>query len=236
MPHKKIIPAVQGKALPPATFKSFDKRPVNYYRAMLIDLDAAADQPLDEGAVAAHVQAALAAEQSRLADVHARELQLNYDAGLAKGRNDATAELRRAAELLTEYAQLLQAEKAETATRAEQAALELAFMLAEKIVGGELAAKPERVVDVVRSALQHVLDCKQITLRVHPQDMDYLRQAQPDLEQIVGAGRLEFQQDPETPRGGCMINTERGTIDARLRSQLETLRTTLESATGAEDR
>lgn len=236
MAYRKIIPAAQSRELPRADFTCFDKRPVNYYRSMLIDYTETNNHQIDEAALGQYVHTAVAAERARLIELHVREQQQQFEAGLAKGREEAAAETQRATELLAEYGRLLQTEKHETTMRSEKAAIDLAFMLAEKIIGGEIALKPERVADVVKNALQQVLDCRQITLRVNAQDLEFLQNAQADLEQIVGTGRLEFQQDPDMPRGGCMINTERGTIDARLRSQLETLRVTLDDAAESAER
>jgi len=127
--------------------------------------------------------------------------------------------------MLQAYGNMLQAEKRELAAKAEQSALELAFTLARKIVGDELQARPAAVGDMAKMAVRQVLDCDQIRLRVNPDDLDHLRSIQGDLESMLSKSTpLEIRPDPSVERGGCLIETERGNLDARISSQLDTLR------------
>ena len=221
---QNFIPSERGKFWPAATFQQFDSRPVNYFRDVFSEDVQHGGTRLNEQEFNARVEELLAAERQQCARQHEEELRQRFEAGLTQARQEGTAEVARAVEMLEGYAKILQAEKSELAAKAEQSALELAFLLARKIIGDELQARPETVAHVARNAVRQVLDCDQIRLRVNPDDVAHLRSIQQDLESMLSKNApLEIRADPAIERGGCLIETERGNLDARIASQLETL-------------
>lgn len=221
---RTLIPAAEAKQLKSATFRSFEQRPVNYYRDMFADEGHDTASRLSEDEFNARMDAILAEERERFRQTHAAEQQKQYEAGVAAGRSEGSTKIKRGMELLEEYARLLQAEKREIAGRTESNVVELAFALAGRIIGKELETKPELVVNVARGALNQVLDCERVRLRVNPEDLSFLKATEAELEAILSKRtQLEIGTDRSIPRGGCMIDTERGTLDARISSQLETL-------------
>jgi flagellar biosynthesis/type III secretory pathway protein FliH len=85
----------------------------------------------------------------------------------------------------------------------------------------ELCANPERVVDVVRGAIRRATDRERIVARVHPDDLDLVREGAEDiLRRMGGISRLDVLEDPRIARGGCLLETPAGDVDARLESQL----------------
>ena len=109
--------------------------------------------------------------------------------------------------------------------KSAQAALStLAVRIAEKILGRQLSLAPEAIVDVVRSALDHVGDPRDIEIRVCPEDLHALEQGRPRLvERLKEARSIALKSDHRIPRGGCVIETELGVVDARLSTQLEAI-------------
>jgi flagellar assembly protein FliH len=231
--RSRILRNTDSGKLTPVTFRSFDRRPINYFRDVIVDEEREAARQVSEQEIRDHVESLLAAEKSRLQDKHERALQERFKAGLAKGREEAASEYKRAAELLNEYARILQAERKEQAERCERSAVDLAFTLAEKIIGRELETKPETVADIARNALQQVMDAQQVCLRVNPQDADYLRGLQVDLQSMLSTNaQLEVRGDTGIERGSCLIETEHGALDARVGSQLNTMRAATQSQAG----
>lgn len=103
----------------------------------------------------------------------------------------------------------------------------------EKIVGQELQQAPAAIVGVVRNAL---LDCRQqreVIVRVHPEDATILEKNQARmLEVLARANMIEVRPDPGVTRGGCVVATELGTIDATLERQLDALVAAVEAELG----
>jgi type III secretion protein L len=100
----------------------------------------------------------------------------------------------------------------------------LAVRIAEKILGRELALRPEAVVDVAAEALASVGSSRQVTLRCHPDDLAALERGRPRLlERCARAQAVHFRSDAQIMRGGCVVETELATVDARLNIQLDAI-------------
>jgi flagellar biosynthesis/type III secretory pathway protein FliH len=101
---------------------------------------------------------------------------------------------------------------------------QLAVRIAEKILGRELALRPEAVVDIVAEALTASGASLQVTLRCHPDDLAALERGRPRLlERCARAQAVHFRSDGQIGRGGCIVETELATIDARLTTQLDAI-------------
>ena len=98
----------------------------------------------------------------------------------------------------------------------------LATNIARKILGRELEFHPEAVVQIVRQALlEKARQRREIFLRVHPDDLELLRQSKPELLEILSRTKeIGIRDDPEVQRYGVIIETDAGTIDAQLDTQL----------------
>lgn len=100
----------------------------------------------------------------------------------------------------------------------------LAVAIAERILGHELTLRPDAVVDIVRQALGHLGAPREVVLRVHPDDLQALERGRPRLlERCTRAQAIQFRVDPQVGRGGCILETELGSADARLPLQLQAI-------------
>lgn len=136
----------------------------------------------------------------------------------------ATEELRSAAQALQTVAEELALQQSMHAARLEEAILDIAFEVAEKVLGSEVQARPELVVESVRQALARMSD-NDLTIRVHPDDMPIVQEAMWELRNERNTGdMLSFQQDARVDRGGCIVESENGSVDARLSTKLDLAR------------
>ena len=98
----------------------------------------------------------------------------------------------------------------------------LAIAIADKILHRSLEIQPEIAVELVRETLDLAAGSSRLLLRMHPKDVTLLG---PHADDVVRAasrcGEVEIAADPSIARGGCVIETQHGTIDARLETQLE---------------
>lgn len=92
--------------------------------------------------------------------------------------------------------------------------LELALDVARQVVAGELAARPERILDVVNMALKQMAETsREARLLLNPDDAALVR---PHLDQVLDKNRLRIVEDVRIVRGGCLIETSQGDLDATL--------------------
>ncbi len=124
-----------------------------------------------------------------------------------------------------------QASRARAASAAELRTL--AVKIAEKILGRELQLRPEAVVDIVAEALQAAGASQQVLVRCHPDDLAALERGRPRLvERLARAHAVQFKTDALIGRGGCVVETELATIDARLSTQLDAIERALRGEDG----
>jgi flagellar assembly protein FliH len=149
--------------------------------------------------------------------------------GLAAGRAEALAELAPSVSAGLEAQAAVRALEIDYAERVERAAVDLALQVAERVVAGAVAVKPERLLDVVRGALRTIIERERVTLLVHPDDLDLMRSAVGDVTgSLGGMEHLEVQEERRVGRGGALVRTRVGEVDARLETKLDRVRTVVE--------
>jgi flagellar assembly protein FliH len=162
------------------------------------------------------------AEEMRLAAAAEREAELaaaradGYAEGLRAGR----AEVSGAAAALVAGAAELDAARGRAADEVEEAAVELALTIAAKVLGRALEARPELVLEVVRGALRRLTEPLPATLLVNPDDAELVRDSLADLS-VEHGGELVVRPERRVERGGCVVRTAAGEIDAEIATQLQ---------------
>ncbi len=116
----------------------------------------------------------------------------------------------------------------------EHALLKLAVRIAEKLMGEELRTAPDKIVSLVREALRSTRRAKTLVIQAHPEDAALLSARR---AAICGTGnterQLEIVPNAALSRGDCVIESEIGSIDARLETQLKNIGNALTGRTSA---
>jgi flagellar assembly protein FliH len=103
----------------------------------------------------------------------------------------------------------------------EQHALRVAAAIASRIVRCHIERVPLITLDLVREALQLASGSERITLRLHPDDRSALgEQAARLIGDLVSLADVRIVDDLAIGRGGCRVDTEFGSIDQQLETQL----------------
>ena len=185
---------------------------------------------LDDETIAT-LRAALQSETAESAELLRTEAR---EQGRREGLEAARLELQPAAQALAAALDEVAEERRRSTDVLEREAVELALQLAEKVICGALEVQPERVLDVVRGALRRVVDRERVTVLVNPGDLELVRDAAGSLTGALGGmERLEIQEERRVPRGGCVLRTADGEIDARIGEQLQRARELMEAELGA---
>jgi flagellar assembly protein FliH len=89
--------------------------------------------------------------------------------------------------------------------------------LARQIVRSELVTRPEQVVQVATETIDTLLlSARHITLRVHPDDQTLVAQGAGEL---LSARGVRLIGDDSILRGGCLVESDIGVVDATLQSR-----------------
>lgn len=160
-----------------------------------------------------------------LEDIHQQAHQEGYElgygegtaAGYQQGRAQAEEELRRLQKLLRSVeeatSQLGQATSEEL--------LSLALEISKQILRQALAAKPELLLPIVRSAMESIPQHSQhLHLHVHPDDAALVKT---QMQTEIAQGGWRIVEDQRIERGGCRIETAVAEVDATLGSRWQRL-------------
>jgi flagellar assembly protein FliH len=151
--------------------------------------------------------------------------------GLREGREEALAALAPALEALNQAVEAMQLEQIARAERLEAHAVDLGLFLAEKVLGGAIAVEPERVIEAVRGALRGIVERERVTVLVHPDDLELVRDAMDDIRASLGGiEHCEVQAERRVSRGGAVVRTPEGDVDARIETKLVRAREVIEEA------
>ncbi len=158
--------------------------------------------------------------------------------GAEEGRAAALDERRAAMEVIEKaWASALgefNARRDDLVLRGEQDVVRLAMGIARRVVKRALAHDPTLVLEQVRAALALVVTPTRVVLSVHPADEALVRDALPSLAAAIGASaHVDLDADAAVSRGGCVVRTPGGRIDATIEAQLDRLAEALVDAPGA---
>ena len=144
----------------------------------------------------------------------------------AEREGHAVAQARLAAELVQ-----LAAARDRMLGELQAQGVELALQAAQRIVGQELALRPELAREQVVALLARLRRARSVTVRLHPDDHATLG---PELAALRTraqlAGTLALEADAGIARGGCVVQSDIGTLDARVETQLAALQQALRTA------
>lgn len=206
-------------------------------------------------------QARIAELENKLADLlseledrkteHARELSSGREEAYQKGLKDGTAAGetsgkaiaqaqadRRLAEMEASVKSRL--ESVERALEQvfldwEGRIVELAMAISRRIVGEACEAPGEAAMHVARVALRKLGSEARVIVRCHPQDITSLEREK-DLWSGRGSARkVVLETDETVGRGGVVIETDTGTIDARIPRLTENVERALAQAMDEEN-
>ncbi len=172
----------------------------------------------------------LAAAQAEAEQIRASARVAGQAEGLAEGREQIAVALA----ALTAAADAIAALHEQTADALERDAVELSIQLAEKVVSGTIAVEPERVADIVRGALRRLAERRRVTVLVHPDDLEVVRLAAEGFAaELGGIEHCDVQAERRIGRGGAVVRTEEGQVDACVETQLTRARELVEAELGA---
>jgi flagellar biosynthesis/type III secretory pathway protein FliH len=130
-----------------------------------------------------------------------------------EGRAEAAAELAaRSLALATKERNLDE--------RSTERLVDLARLLAERLLGEALRLDPTRVTALARQALTEAQGARRIDIAAHPEDAPLLAK---ELELSGVDAAVRVVPDPTRTRGNLRFDTELGSLDAEIGPQLDRL-------------
>ena len=149
----------------------------------------------------------------RVQAAHQRGLQ----EGEAGGRQQAAAQVQPELQRLARTIEEISSVRPRLRHEAEEDVVKLALAIARRILYRELATDPAALLGLVRAALDK-LDGRGIhRVRANPQDAGVLQQ---HFQNMGTPYKIEVVADPALQRGAAVFETEHGSLDASVDTQL----------------
>jgi flagellar assembly protein FliH len=136
-------------------------------------------------------------------------------AGLEAGGKRAEAMLRRVAQTIEELGGLRQTLIHET----EREMVQLALTLARRVVHREVTLDPELAAALAHVALERLGTNTPATIRLNPEDYTIVAQDSTRW----GGQTVTVVPDPAISRGGCLVESAFGSVDATIERQFDEL-------------
>lgn len=154
--------------------------------------------------------------------------QDTYDKGYAEGQKSQSKDVAAKLEALATITKTIPQIKKDILMKGEEQMLRLSVAIAEKILAQEVATRKEIILDVLRGALKNITETDGMKIHLNPQDFRYMMEVKKDfLQSFDGIRNIVFEEDSSIKRGGAVVETMFGEVDARLENQLKEIKTAL---------
>jgi len=159
----------------------------------------------------------------------------HYERGFREGYETAWQSFQQQVKLNTEslnrFAQIVEQltqEQKRLQQEIDSAVIALALAIAERIIKREVQLDETIVLKQIKDAIKRVIGVERVKIRIHPEDEKTIREHKPELLMAADSVREAIiETDEKVERGGCILESDSGNIDARLTTQLKALETAL---------
>jgi flagellar assembly protein FliH len=191
--------------------------------AQLIDTAAADAEALLHDAKARALSLVEEANR-RVAEIEAAAKRSGFDQGVSDGRAAAQAEMDQMLETMRGLIEMARIERHKIIEGAEPEIVRLSVAIAERILTQHIALDPNTVLEMTRSAVARLVSRETVTVRVNPADIETMREHREQLMAMNDIDNLRIIEDQRVDRGGVLLETDAGTIDAKVSTQLREVR------------
>lgn len=172
----------------------------------------------------AQASAIVDAARSEAESIRAAAREEGYSAGQAEWDARKQALEERMSRLETEVQQQVE----ESWSALESEVLDLSIDVAKQIVRHEIDQRQDHIVNTVKTALYQLRDRREIKLHLNSADFEFLKDHKEDIRgSFDGLQSMEMIEDRRIEKGGVLIESPSGFLDARLESQFAEAERTL---------
>jgi len=157
-------------------------------------------------------------------EVFQRSKLEGYEKGRKEGYDDGKAEVERLIERTHKIYETVMTRREAILSETEQQIVELVLLMTRKVVKIMSENQKQVVMANVLQALKKVKGRGTVTVRVNLADVKLTTEHISDfIRQVENVEGLHVLEDSSVEKGGCVVETDFGAIDARIASQLTEL-------------
>jgi flagellar assembly protein FliH len=148
-------------------------------------------------------------------------------AGHAEGAAAADREMGDMMATMRNLVDMARVERHKLMESAEPELVRLAVGIAERVLHQQIALDRGVVVEMARVAIGRLVEKESVTVRVNPGDLERMREHRDELLSNGEIKNFRVIEDQRVDRGGVVVETDGGTIDARISTQVNEARRVL---------
>ena len=148
--------------------------------------------------------------------------------GLQKGKEEGMSEYaEKCNEFLTTLNEAVKTRN-KVIKEAESDILKLSVKIAEQIIRSEISLNHAVCLNIVAEAISKITDRDQVIVKVSNVDSEVIKRNRDRLAALLdGVKNFSIIEDSQVEPGGCIVETNLGYVDARIKTKLEAIEAAL---------
>lgn len=143
-----------------------------------------------------------------------------YARGLQDGLAAVETGLNQTVEAFAKAAEEISVLRRDLLQNASRDMAQLAMAIARRVIHVELSINPEVVLETIQMALQAAINSDEFRIKVNPQDFALVTERKPQmLASVSGLKNVIIESDHHVGRGGALLESDLGEVDATIESQ-----------------
>lgn len=160
----------------------------------------------------------------KVSEIEHEAYKKGYEAGREEGYKEGQAEVMRLIDRLGTVVSTAVDIRDDIISSSEKMMSEMILMIARKVIKDEIVERREVVINNIKEAIKRVKDRDRIDIRVNFADLDMTTAHKDELIKMMESlKKVNIYEDSRVERGGCIIETDVGAIDARISTQLDAI-------------
>ncbi|MDY6932816.1 MAG: flagellar assembly protein FliH [Spirochaetota bacterium] len=170
----------------------------------------------------------------KVSEIEHEAYKKGYEAGREEGYNEGQAEVMRLIDRLGTIVATAVDIRDEIIRSSEKLMTEMILMIARKVIKDEIVERREVVINNIKESIMRIKDRDRIDIRVNFADLDMTTAHKDELIKMMESlKKVNIYEDSRVDRGGCIIETDVGAIDARISTQLDAIEESIRSVGSA---
>ena len=167
----------------------------------------------------------------KVSEIEHEAYKKGYEAGREEGYKEGQAEVMRLIDRLGTIVATAVDIRDDIIRSSEKLMTEMILMISRKVIKDEIVERREVVINNIKEAIKRVKDRDRIDVRVNFADLDMTTAHKDELIKMMESlKKVNIYEDSRVDRGGCIIETDVGAIDARIATQLDSIEEAIRNA------
>ncbi len=174
------------------------------------------------------IQIVLGEQGKKLTEKFEQEKKEQYSLGFKEGEKTGIEEGKEAVRPFIEdfltISKQISDEKSIILHKSEKNVITICYLIAKKIIKKEIEKDDKIILNIIRGSLNYISGETRILLKLNPEDYNIIKEYEKELTIAMSDIKdFSIEANEKITRGGYLIETDSGDIDARLETKIDEL-------------